>query len=69
MLSQPSPFILFLFALPERQIYGAREFLSEAVLSPVSTLQKEIPRHLLNTSVMVCVSGSSVSALPHLALM
>lgn len=31
----------YLFALPERQIYGARAFLSEAVLSPVSTLQRE----------------------------
>ncbi len=69
MLSLTSPFILLLFALSERQIYGVREFLSETVLSPVSTLQREISRYLLNTSVMVCVSGSSVAALPHLALM
>lgn len=64
----PTLFTLFLFAVPERQIYRVQEFLSEAFLSPVSTQQREIPCHLLNLSVMVCISGSSVAALPHLAL-
>lgn len=45
----------------------ARAFLSGVVLSPVSTLKRGILRHLSNTSVMVCVRGSSVAAFPHLA--
>lgn len=45
----------------------ARVFLSGAFLSPVSTLKRGILRHLSNTSMMVCVWGSSVAAFPHLA--
>lgn len=45
----------------------ARVFLSGAVLSPVSTLKRGILRHLSNTSMMLCIRGSSVAAFPHLA--
>lgn len=69
MLSLTVSFHSISLCSPWKTDLWAREFLSEAVLSPVSTLKREIPRHLLNTSVMVCVSGSSVAAFPHLALM
>lgn len=45
----------------------AKVFLSGAFLSPVSALKSGILCHLSNTSVMVCVRGSSVAAFPHLA--
>lgn len=65
----PSTFTPLLFAHPERQLYAAREFLSEAALSPFSVPQREIPRRSLRTSVMAGVRGSSVAAFPHLSFL